>query len=445
MGCMTPFSSVSKTSALAAQVVTVAVAISTLAVAGAHPGFGAPVSRGHMHPATSVHLQPQLAVMSSDRTFNCQKPTATYNCYGPDQIRNAYGIQPLLNAGQDGGGKTITIVDAFQDPTLKTDVKQFDSAFDLPAPSLKVIAPFGLTPFDPTVPNQVGWSGEIALDVEWAHAIAPQAKIVLALSPSDADSDLINTETYVVQHSMGDVISMSFGEAEQCMAPALQQQEHSLYKTATSKGVTLLAGSGDYGAAQLTCDGSGLVQSASIPASDPNVTGVGGTELVADLKTGKYGSESVWNDPTFPGAGGGGFSSVYSRPDFQDTANTNAMRGVPDVAYSSGSLAGAIVAWGSSGSPGEFWVISGTSVGTPQWAAIVAIADQSAGRDLGNVNPALYKAARNGGQNSNFHDITVGNNGYPPISGYAAAPGWDAASGLGSPIANKLVKALADR
>jgi subtilase family serine protease len=235
-------------------------------------------------------------------------------------------------------------------------------------------------------------------------------------------------------------MSMSFSEAESCMDPTLQAQQHKLFNQANAQGMSLFAASGDEGAAQPSCDLSSLVKSAGIPASDPDVTGVGGTDLVANLNTGAYQSESVWNEPQYPNAGGGGFSTLYSRPSYQNGAVSNSKRGVPDVTYSASNAHGAIVAWGSSGSKGEFWIFAGTSVGTPQWAALTAIADQIARHGLGNINPALYEMA---GHHGTFNDITVGNNNFPPVTGYSATTGWDAASGLGSPHAANIAPRLA--
>jgi subtilase family serine protease len=365
-----------------------------------------------------------------------------FNCYGPSQIRNAYALSSLIASGNDGSGRTITIVDAFQNPTMASDLASFDKTFGLPAPpSFKTIAPLGKTSFNASDPNQVGWSSEIAIDVEWAHAIAPGAKIVLALAPSDSDADLIATESYVISKGLGDVVSMSFGDAEQCMDPALQQKEHSLYASANAAGVTLLAASGDVGAAQYSCDGSSFVKAVSIPASDPDVTAVGGTELFADLTSGAYKNETTWNEPKFNAAGGGGFSSVYPRPDFQNgVSGVGTMRGVPDVAFDASIQFGVIVAWGSSGSSGEYWIFGGTSVGSPNWAGIVALADQAAGHDLGNINGKLYALGNSGAPD--FNDILNGNNSFQSISGYTAKHGWDAATGWGSPVGANLVKDL---
>jgi subtilase family serine protease len=420
-----------------------------IALAGITPAVGAnfrlPGGVGRMHPAAGTGGHYASTSVDSTGTFGCQSPShAPYNCYGPSQMRAAYDVQSLIAAGNNGSGQTIVIVDAYQNPTMASDLSQFDTVFGLDAPpSFTTVAPQGITPFDAADPNQVGWSGEIALDVEWAHAMAPGAGIVLALAASDNDADLIAVERYVVQHHLGNIMSMSFGEAEACMAPSLRSQEHNIYASANAAGITVLAATGDNGSAQWSCDGNSFIKAASIPATDPNVTAVGGTDLTANLSTGNYKSETAWNEPSYPMAGGGGFSSLYSKPDYQSGSAPGSARGVPDVSYSASAAHGVVVGWGSSGDPtGEFWIFAGTSAGTPQWGALVAIADQSAQRGLGNINPALYRASRSDANGSAFHDITRGNNAYAPFSGYTAAAGWDAATGLGSPSAATLIPKL---
>lgn len=401
-----------------------------------------------MHPPWGQGPAPALAASRlSSGQLSCQDPKAKYYCYLPSQIRGAYDVQPVLDAGTDGSGRTIAIVDAFQNPTMATDLARFDSESGIAAPpSFKTIAPYGLTPYDVNNADQASWSGEIALDVEWAHAIAPGAKILLVLAPSDADADITKTVQYVVQHHLGDVVSMSFGEAEQCLDPNLMTQTHEAFQSGTRSGITFVAAAQDQGAAQFACTGKGYIKAVSTPGSDPFVTSVGGTNLQINLASGAYGSESVWNDPGVQGAGGGGFSSVYARPGYQSSLNTpgNTMRGLPDVTYSASGAWGVYVAWGSSGSSGQDWSFYGTSCGTPQWAAIFTLADETAGRDLGNVNPALYGLSQDG-PNAAYHDITDGNNSFPTVTGYPATPGWDAASGLGSPIAGNVVAGLVGR
>jgi subtilase family serine protease len=401
---------------------------------------GLPSASAYGSTPSQHRFRPLSRRTATSGTLFCKQPQATFYCYFPQQIRAAYAVQPLLHAGTDGTGRTIVIVDAFQDPTIRSDLSRFDSITGIPdPPSLTIVAPYGLTPYDVTNADQVGWSGEIALDVEWAHAIAPGARIKLVLSPSDADSDIVNALSYVVSKHLGDVVSMSFGEAEACLLPQLMAEQTQIFSQGVNQGMTFAAGSGDVGAAQYPCTGAkGWIDAASTPASDPDVTGVGGTDLLADLTTGQYQSESVWNEPKYNLAGGGNFSNVFQRPPYQNNANPNPMRGVPDVAWSASLAHGVYVYWSSSDQPYHNWIFTGTSVGTPQWAALLAIADQIARRDLGNVNPRLYQVA----EATNFHDVIVGNNDFPPVQGFNAASGWDAASGLGSPVAVNLVTAL---
>ena len=383
-------------------------------------------------------------------------------CYDPFQMRHAYGIDNLISAGFTGAGRTIVIVDAFQSPTLESDLDTFDGNYGLPDRStfFTQVAPDGLTPFDSTDPNQVGWSQEITLDVEWAHAIAPGAKIVLDLAKTNDDADILSATKYAVTKHLGDVISQSFGENESCVDPTLLKNEHALFVQATLKHITLLASSGDEGAAQQTCDENSWVQAASSPASDPLVTAVGGTELhaadyclttlgcdpTANPAPGTYEDEIAWNEFDSISTGGG-FSVLYRSPLFQHLVTRSKQRGVPDVAYNAAVYHGVLVAY-----DGDWWLFGGTSCGSPQWAGIVAIADQKAHRSLGFINWALYLYSLSPTKYASlFHDVTSGNNSVTeldasnnPVSvtGFDATTGWDATTGLGSPFADKLVSFL---
>ncbi len=414
---------------------------------------GTPTARaraaGHLTPAIGAHPHYTLAghvKSQTPPTFSCQQPTpGGLHCYAPAQIRAAYGVDKLTHL--NGAGQTIAIVDAFQSPTAADDLALFSSTFELPAPNMHIVAPDGLTPFDPNDDNQVGWAGEISLDIEWAHAIAPGAKILLVLAKSNNDADILSATKYVVDHNAADVISQSFGEAEQCMDPAIFKQQTALFAQAVKKHITLLASSGDQGAAQPTCDGSSFFQAASTPASDPNVTGVGGTILDADGLTGAYHGETVWNEPDFASAGGGGFSVKFGTPAYQRSRHLPT-RGVPDVAYNAAIDGGVLAVFSSAGAgPGAVFIFGGTSAGSPQWAGLIALADQLRHGRVGFINPALYTITLSSKiYGALFHDITVGDNTYHgdvTVPGFAATPGWDAATGLGSPKANALVPALA--
>jgi len=294
-----------------------------------------------------LRLGPQAALSDAVgptyALFTCQvvnlSPGVT--CYDPYQIRHAYNIDKLIAAGFTGSGKTIVIVDAYQSPNIVKQLNTFNSFYGLPNmnglggpnnPSLGTfsqVAPDGLTPFVPGDPSMTGWAEEISLDVLWAHAIAPGASIVLVLARSNSDPDILSATKYAVDNHLGDIISQSFGENESCMDPSLLAQQHQVFADATMKGMTLLASSSDYGSAQFTCAGSSVVLAVSIPASDPLVSAVGGTELHAaryclaslgcnpstNPAPGTYEGEIAWNEGAIGyGATGGGFSVVYDEP-----------------------------------------------------------------------------------------------------------------------------------
>jgi len=410
-----------------ALVATALVAIAPTTVAAAS-GSMTPAIGASPHYVVAGHVGSN----PGDVTFSCQV-TDPAGCYGPAQIRTAYGIDKLASHGLDGKGRTIVIVDSFQSPTIQHDLATFDGLFGLPDPTLNIIAPDGLTPFDPANDNHVGWAGEITLDVEWAHAIAPAATIDLVLAKSNDDADILSATRYAVDHNLGDVISQSFGEAEQCMDPAILDAQHKL-----------LASSGDQGAALPTCDSTTFFKAASTPASDPNVTGVGGTRLFANGLTGAYSSESVWNEPDFASAGGGGFSVKYRTPAYQ-FAQRLPSRGVPDIAYNAAIIGGVLAVFSSSGlGPDLVFRFGGTSAGSPQWAGIIADLNQIRGRPMGFLNDRINLLGGTGVLRSLFHDVTVGDNAFNGVDGFSAARGYDLPTGWGTPNFGLLGTTLAD-
>lgn len=393
-------------------------------------------------------------------------------------MRKAYGIDVPIAAGYDGTGKTIVILDAFSHPNIQTQLNTFITYYGLPNLTITQVTPDGQLTFDPTDGNMVGWGEEISLDVEWAHAIAPGANIVLELAKDNSDVALISALNDAINNNRGDVISMSFGEADSCLGPDLTAAWHQAFVKASAKGITLFASAGDQGAAQGSCDGSSWIKAPSSPASDPLVVGVGGTELHAagycsanygcDPTTypafGTYQGEIGWNEGLPYGdygdywgygtlAGGGGFSTVWSEPPYQQgTIHGGKQRGVADVSYNGSVLHGVLTYLNIPGIPVGWYRFGGTSAGAPQWAAIAAIADQFAGHDYGFINSALYKIGQNAGDYLNtLHDVTSGTNsalefdssGNPvDITGYTAGKGWDAFTGLGSPKTSGLLNKL---
>ncbi len=398
----------------------------------------------------------------SDAT--CRATGPRLPCYSPQEIRRAYGLTDLINDGFTGAGQSIVIIDSFGSPTIANDLRVFDAGYGLPdPPSFRVLAPLGTVPFNPSNSDMVGWAVETTLDVEWAHAIAPGANIVLLTSPvSETEGvqgmpQFLALEKFALDHRLGKIISQSWGATENTLFDRAGEQVFDnferFYQRAAGEHVTVFASSGDSGSANVELNGTTFYPFPTVifPASSPWVTAVGGTSLFADT-AGNYQSETVWNGGPAD-AGGGGISQVFQEPDYQEAnlpASTNEMlndhRGIPDIAYN-GDPATSILIYASFPPVRVgFHRIGGTSEGSPQWAGIIAIANQMAGRPLGFLNRALYELGNSSNAAESFNDITVGNNsqpGIPPgIPGYSATPGWDLASGWGTPKASELIEEL---
>jgi len=368
-------------------------------------------------------------------------------CYDPTQIRNAYDIPTNL----DGSGQTIIIVDAYGDPTIQQDLAAFDGLFGLPAPPSFTVVPGSATqtagPHDAS-----GWALETALDVEWAHAIAPAANIVLAEAPSSSGNAINSTEAQIVSQYPGAIVSQSFGINENAISGAgnnIQvQQADTNYRAFAAAGDTVLASAGDLGATTGTNSNT-----PSFPSSDPWVTGVGGTQglpypygLCSSTKSDRctYGGEEVWNEPQYGVAGGGAPSQIFPAPSYQAGITGYGVRTTPDVAYNAAINGGVLVAQG-----GFFWLVGGTSCGSPQWAGIFALVNQARANagvgPIGFANPALYAIYGNKREyKADFHDITAGDNTLTgaPVQGYSAGRGYDLATGIGTPDAANLLSSL---
>lgn len=371
-------------------------------------------------------------------------------CLSPAEVRAAYGVDALLCRGITGQGRTIAIVVSFGSPTIRSDLHAFDRAFGLPDPHLEILAPLGTKH-----PHASGWIGETTLDVEWAHAIAPGARLVLLESPVDETEgvqglpEFLALERYALQHHLADVLSQSWSATEDTLFDArgrsIVAQFHQFYTTAAAQGVTAVAASGDDGAAGPTLRVTHLFPYPAVgyPASDPNVLAIGGTRLLIN-QAGHVEGETTW-----PGSGGG-VSKLFAEPPYQrgEPAAVQRLlagrRGLPDVA-SDASPQSPILVYQA----GRWALAGGTSAAAPQWAGLIALADNLAGRRLGAVNAALYRLASSPRYRADLRDITTGGIAAPRHDGagvqgtaYRAGPGWDAATGLGSPRANTLIPDL---
>jgi subtilase family serine protease len=302
---------------------------------------------------------------------------------------------------------------------------------------------------------------EEVADTEIVHALAPDAVIREVLVPSSGTAGPgAESAAFVAALRLGltqgGVVSLSADAGEQCFSSAVVAEWGSVLRAAQSKHVTVVVSSGDWGAATDPCPGAGTavaqVKGVNLPASDPLALAVGGTSLQAKQHTGAYEGETAWNIPaaggSSPEASGGGSSALFPRPTYQDgIPGIGATRGVPDVAADADPGTGMALAIAGGGQDYILIGAGGTSASAPLWAAVIALADQYAGRDLGFVNPALYQIGRSPHYHQAFHDVTTGTNTVAlpgqTITGYQAAPGWDPVTGWGSPNAQALIPLLA--
>jgi len=332
------------------------------------------------------------------------------------KMRAAYGFNLIKNYG---AGQTIAIVDAYDDPNIEADFGTFNTTFKLPACTtangcFKKIYQTGTKPPADTT----GWTNEIAIDVDWAHVVAPLAKIILVEANSNSFADMYGSVDVAVQNG-ANVVSMSWSGPE--YSTEINDDSHF-----TVTGVTFVAASGDGGH-------SGGTQ---YPAASPYVVGVGGTTLTVS-STGAWVKETTWT-------GSGGGTSVYeAEPAYQGGVQTTAKRGVPDVAYDANPSTGVAIynSYGCGGGCHIGWSQwGGTSIGSPQWAGLFAIANSmrvAAGKKtLNQPHLLLYPDAE-----TDYHDITSGNNGTCGAR-CNAGPGYDFVTGVGSPKANLLIPAL---
>jgi subtilase family serine protease len=329
------------------------------------------------------------------------------------------------------------------------DLARYDSIFHLPPVDLQILTRFA----GAGAPSLA--SGEEAGDIEIAHAVAPKAAIRVVLTPALGNGSYIRALQYAI--GQGAVISITAGLGESCVPSAGVASLHSVFRTARDRHVTVVVSSGDSGAASPWCGTSTYTptKGVSYPASDPLVLSVGGTSLQSNHVSGAYIGETAWNMPVpgapgpYPGlysASGGGFSSLFARPAYQDRVpGIGADRGVPDVAADAAPDTGLAVV-SASGNSYAIFPGAGTSAGAPFWAGFMAIADQFAGHQLGFVNAGIYRVARSPQYEHAFHDVTSGNNTvvFPQeaIVGYQASRGWDPVTGWGSPNTGALVPLL---
>ena len=421
------------------------------------------------------------------------RTSALNHCYTPAQIYAAYGVDKLHKKGITGKGQTIVIVDAYGSPTAQADLDFFSDTFGLPRTTITIVHPTGTPTFNNAMQGvQFGWAVETSLDLQWAHAIAPDANLVLVASnPAETEGvqgfpSMFIGEQFAVNTYPGSVISQSFAVTEQSFHAAADEQVArfgQVYQQAVANHVTVISASGDTGTAN-PIGGQGTSPTTVLPfptvvwpSSDPLVTSAGGSWLQfgwtwnpsAATGTGSQNflvtpgsrTEAVWNEPYRAVATGGGRSVLFSTPSFQSGISQSILqgsRGLPDLSWNAAVNGGVLVFLSSTILPqfpsGRWAIVGGTSASTPQLAGLVALTNQIADakhkQHVGYLNPLLYALP-----SSDFTDmvpltfgpgaVTLSDNAQfgSGIPGMATTPGYDLTTGFGSPKADKFVPDLA--
>lgn len=412
-------------------------------------------------------------------------------CFAPGPFRASYGLDTLPDGG---AGRTIAVIDSFGNPNMEHDLHVFNSAFNFTAmcgeEGVSGAACSGLGTFSRlnlggsvfhVIPGKgttgqedsSGWAIETALDVEWAHTMAPKANVIMVTTPTaetlgvQGFPNIFKGIDYLANNHLADVISMSLSSGEEAFGStqSMVNFEKSL-QNARNQHVTVLASSGDSGPENdfktpLKNPRPIPGQSVGFPASSPLVTAAGGTYLCTDPRTGTHvdSTSPGGRCAAFPGereiawrGSGGGFSHVFDRPAYQNllpagSTFTGSGRGLPDISLNAAPGTGVLEYISAPGTgpyltcPNQqpcsagWYVIGGTSASAPELAGIVATADQVANRSLGFINPALYRMAVSPTYAADFFDVTTGTNQQlgSATPGFNASAGWDAVTGLGTP------------
>jgi subtilase family serine protease len=380
---------------------------------------------------------------------------ATMGGFTSDQIAAAYGLSGLYQSGDEGAGQTVAILEL--EPYDPGDIAAFDQCYGASTMPTNVSIDGGA--------GSGAGAGEAALDIENVIGLAPQAKIDVYEGPNSGTGPF-DVMSAIISQRAAQVVTTSWGQCEELEGFGQASSENTLFQEAAAQGMTIVSASGDDGSED--CFPTPATLQVDDPASQPFVTGVGGTTLTASPTTGAHLGETVWNDGPSIGASGGGISSFWQMPAYQKDApgslhviNGNSSgepcsapsgdcREVPDVSADGDPNTGYVIYWNGSNSavpPATVgWqVVGGTSAAAPAWAALIALTNASAGcagTRVGFANPALYHAGA-AAFSSDFSDVTSGNNDMTGAFGlYPAGSGYDMATGLGSPNGTALAEAL---
>ena len=384
-------------------------------------------------PKVPLDLRRMVAGAGRISTYSSMHSAVVLGGFSPTALMKAYDITPLRSAGLDGAGETVAFPEI--DGVDTAALHDFDSIYHLPAANLTIHG------------SRFKNGDEATMDVEVVHAIAPRARLVVYdLNAKVSNANWSAQSLKMVRANRGAIISSSVGGCDGTYNAADAQDYASVMTQADLLGISFFASSGDNGAFDCLAHGqtpSNQALGVDMPAALPGVTGVGGTTLAVSA-SGAWARETVWEGPIETSGGGGGASKFFSRPSWQKgpgvprslTQNPSGNRMVPDVSADADPVSGAAIVFPEGASQG-----GGTSQAAPIWAGITALIDQDLQHHglskMGFMNPALYHLASTAQPYPPFHDVTVGTNLY-----YPAGPGYDMASGLGSPDAWNLARDL---
>lgn len=375
-----------------------------------------------------------------------------------DQIASAYGLSGLYQAGDFGAGQTVAVLEL--EPYDLADIQHYANCYSLNG-----------QPLNPQIANVTvdggagsgSGSGEAALDIENVIGLAPQANVAVYEGPNSGSGPYDTFSRIITDHA-SQVVTASWGQCEFINGASQAAAENTLFQEAATEGMSIFSASGDDGAED--CFPENPQAQVDDPASQPFVTGVGGTQVNS---LGPRPAETVWNDGVRVGATGGGISTFWKMPSYQVEAPASLhvvnggssgspcgnasgdCREVPDVSADAAPSTGYVIYWNGAGGAGlgepQGWqVVGGTSGAAPAWAALIALANASSacnGTRVGFANPALYSAAASN-YAADFNDTTSGNNDMTGtnLGQFAAGPGYDMTTGLGSPNGSSLANEL---
>jgi len=436
-----------KVRASVAAAVTGVVGLSDVAIRHPAQATGAPPRPSRPHAVSP------RASSSGAGPQPCTAARAQASGTGPytiDQLASAYAFTGLYSAGDLGAGVTVGVYEL--EPNLTSDIAAYQGCFSTSAQVTYRKVDGGPPSSDPAA-----GSGEAALDIETVIGLAQASNVVVYQGPNNATGPL-DTYRQMINDNQAKVITTSWGACEAQISLSEQQAESTLFAQAAVQGQTIVAASGDTGSEDCVDPTTGkTVNQLAVddPASQPNVTGVGGTRLSSSSSPT---SQTVWNDPPTPanpsanpptqgnpgGAGGGGLSTTWATPAYQSTSGgpgvhnvySNGRRQVPDVSADADPSTGYVVYH-----KGSWAAFGGTSAAAPLWAGLTALAEASSScaskSPLGLLNPSLYRVAAGSAAASAFTDVTAGDNDFTALQtgDYPATAGYDLASGLGTPIA----------